>query len=157
MGRNMIKLVAVGNRFMKDDGIAIKVAEYLEQSLKNLNIKVIIGETDCQNCFFQLNDEDFVIIVDAIYRGVEPGSIHFFKLEDIMTQSIGTMMQHDMSIIDLMKVYKSKFKGYLIGVEIAELGFGEELSPILQKKSSKICLEVEGKIKKLILEENNNA
>lgn len=153
----MIKLVAIGNRFMKDDGIAIKVAEYLEQRLQNLNIQVIFGETDCQTCFFLLNKEDFLFILDAFYKGAEPGSIHLIKLEEINAQFIGSSMQHDMSLIDLMKIHKSNFKGYMIGVEIGELGFGDELSSVLQEKFHQICAEIERNIKKIIVEEINYA
>lgn len=153
----MIKLVAIGNRFMKDDGIAIKVAENLEQKLHNLNVEVIFGETDCQSCFYLLKQEDFVFIMDAYYEGAEPGSIHLFTIEEAMAKSSASLMQHDTSIIDLMKLYKSKWKGYFIGVEIAELGFGDELSSALQEKFQQICLEVESTTKKIILEEVNYA
>ncbi|MEQ8199655.1 MAG: hydrogenase maturation protease, partial [Clostridiaceae bacterium] len=71
----MMKLVAVGNRYMKDDGIAIEVAEILEDRLTDLNLEIIIGETDSQNCFYLLNKDDFVFILDALCIGTEPGSI----------------------------------------------------------------------------------
>lgn len=153
----MIKLVAIGNRFMKDDGIAIKVAEYLKKRLKILNIEVIIGETDCQNCFYSLNQDDFIFILDAFYQETEPGNIHILRLEEAISQSSGSNMQHDMSIIELMKLYGSKFKGYMIGIEISELGFGDELSTVLKDKLPQICLKIESVIKEIILEEMNYA
>lgn len=149
----MIKLVAIGNRFMKDDGVAIEVAEILEDRLRNLNIEIIIGETDCQNCFYLLNQEDFIFILDALYKGTEPGSIHILKLEEVISQPSGSFMQHDMSIFELMKLYGSKFKGYMIGIEIAEVGFGDKLSPILKDKFEQICSKIERTIKEIILEE----
>lgn len=153
----MIKLIAIGNRFMKDDGIAIKIAENLKDKRKDSNFEVIIGETDCENCFYLLKQDDYVLIIDAIYTGSEPGSIHLLSLEEAVAQSSEVTMQHDMSIIELMKLYKSKFKGYLIGVEIAELGFGDELSPALSEKFQNICLAVEKTLNKIILEERNYA
>lgn len=153
----MIKLVAIGNRFMKDDGVAIEVAEILEDRLRNLNIEIIIGETDCQNCFYLLNKEDFVFILDALCIGAEPGSIHIFSLEEAISRPIDSFMQHDMSMIELMKLYGNKFKGYIIGIEIAETGFGDELSPALRDKLPQICQEIENTIKKIIPEEMDHA
>lgn len=153
----MIKLIAIGNQFMRDDGIALKVAEKLLDNLKNLNVEVIIGETDSQNSFYLLNQDDYVLILDAIYTGSEPGNIHLIRLDEAVTQSSGAAMQHDMSIIELMKLYKSKFQGYLIGIEIAEVGFGDELSPALNNKFQEICQLVQKKINKIILEEINYA
>ncbi|MDD3395246.1 MAG: hydrogenase maturation protease, partial [Anaerotignum sp.] len=127
------------------------------QSLHNLNVEIIFGETDCQSCFYLLNEEDFVFLLDAFYEGAAPGSIHLFSLEEAMALSSGSLMQHDMSIVELMKLYKGKWKGYFIGVEIAELGFGEELSAVLEEKLQEICLEVEKNIEKIILEEIKDA
>lgn len=153
----MIKLVAIGNQLMKDDGIAIKVTKMLEDSLRNLNIEIIIGETDPYSCYYLLNQEDFVLILDALYKGTEPGSIHLFKFEEIIAQSFNTFMQHDMSIIELMKLYGSKFQGYLIGIEVAEVGYGDELSSILKEKFQQICLDTERTISKIIREDIDNA
>lgn len=153
----MVKIVAIGNRFMKDDGVAIEVAEILADRLSNMNIEIIISETDCQSCFYLLNQGDFVFILDAFYRGTEPGSIHIFKLEEVISQPLGSFMQHDMSIIELMKLYGSNFKGYIIGIEIAEVGFGDEISPVLKEKFKQICSDVEKIIKEIVLEEINYA
>lgn len=153
----MTKLVAIGNRFMKDDSIAIKVMECLIEKFKGLNLEIIIGETDCQGCFYLLNEHDFVIIVDALYMGLEPGQIHVFSLEDAISQPSSYCMQHDMSIIELMKLYNKIFKGYLIGIEVSEVDLGNELSPILQEKFPLLCSKIERLIKKIILEESNNA
>ncbi|MEA5057136.1 hydrogenase maturation protease [Anaerotignum propionicum] len=153
----MIKLVAIGNRFMKDDGIAIEVAEHLEERLKKRKIDVVIGETDCQSAFYSIHQEDYVFILDAFYEGGEPGTIHVLSLEEAIGKSSGSPMQHDMSMIDMMRLYHCKWKGYLIGVEIGEVGFGEGLSPILQERFQEICLEVEKNIIKIILEEINYA
>ena len=152
----MVKLVAIGNRFMKDDGIAIEVAEKMADRLSGLHIETVIGETDCQ-AVLSFNPEDFVFILDASYKGAEPGSIHLFKLEEVLLQPSSSFMQHDMSVIELMKLYGSKFRGYIIGIEIAEVGFGDKISQILKDKLQQICLDVEKLIKEIMLEENNYA
>ncbi|KAF5059428.1 hypothetical protein DSECCO2_336110 [anaerobic digester metagenome] len=142
---------------MKDDGIAIEVAEHLEESLKKLDVEVMIGETDCQSTFFSIHQEDYVFILDAFYEGGQPGTIHILSLEEAIAKSSGSPMQHDMSVIDMMRLYHCKWKGYLIGVEIGEVGFGEGLSPVLQERLQEICLEVEKNISKIILEDINYA
>lgn len=149
----MVKLVAIGNRFMKDDAIAIKAAEVLEDRLIRQDVHVIIGETDYQNCFYLLNKDDFVFILDALYSGAEPGSVHLARLEDVMSQPSLFSMQHDLSVVELMKLYGSQFKGYLIGIEICEIGFGQELSTVLRDKLPQICRVIECAVKKIISEE----
>ncbi len=153
----MVKLVAIGNRFMKDDAIAIQAAEMLEDRLNRQDVHVIIGETDFQNCFYLLEKDDFVFILDALSPRAEPGKVHLFRLEDVMSQPSLFSMPHDLSMVELMKLYGIQFKGYLIGIEVSEIGLGCELSPVLMDKLPQICREIENIIQKIIWEEANHA
>lgn len=139
----MIKAVGIGNRLMMDDGIAIAVLENIRNKLEPMGIEVIIGETDFQFCFHQLKEDDFVIILDAEYSGAEAGSIHLCELQEAVASYGKTDSQHDMSIFDLMRLYSRPLKGYLIGIEAAEAGFGCELSEALKGRFNVICIEVE--------------
>lgn len=146
----MIKLIAAGNRCMKDDGAAVKAAEFLEADLSLMGISVIICETDCEGCFYSLDEADFIILLDASFVGGEPGSLHVFRLEDILTKSSLPFTRHDMSTLELMKIYGCSFHGCLIGIEISEIGFGTELSPVLTERMPNLCLEIKDTIKRII-------
>lgn len=148
----MIKAIGIGNRLMMDDGIAISVLERIRNKLESIGIEVIIGETDFQFCFHQLKKDDFVIILDAAYSGKVAGSIHTYKLQEAVTAYGETNSQHDMTIYDLMRLHSKSSKGYLIAIEIAETGFGCELSEALKGKFNDICLEVERIISKIVEE-----
>lgn len=150
----MIKVIGIGNRLMKDDGIAIAVLERIKNNLETVGMEVIIGETDFLFCFHQLKDEDFVIILDATYFKGETGTIHTYKLQDAIMNYGITNAQHDMSILDLIMLYSKSFSGYLIGIEIAETGLGCELSEALKGKLNSICLEIEKIICKIVKEDS---
>ena len=137
---------------MMDDGIAIAVLENLKSNLESMGVEVIIGETDFQFCFHRLKEDDFVIILDAAYSGAEAGSIHTCKLEEAIALYGEANSQHDMSLFDLMRLHSKPLKGYFIGIEIAEVRFGFELSNILRKKFNGICLEVERIICRVVRE-----
>jgi len=148
----MIKAIGIGNRLMMDDGVAIAVLENLKNDIEAKGIEVIIGETDCQFCFHQLKEEDFVIILDAAYSGAVGGSVHLCRLEEAIAAYGETSFQHDMSVFDLMRLYSKPLKGYLIGIEIAEAEFGCELSQVLKEKFNDICVEVERNICEIVKE-----
>ncbi len=139
----MVKAVGVGNRLMMDDGIAIAVLEKLKETLEAIDIEIVIAETDFQFIFHQLNEDDFFIILDAAYSGAPVGSVHSYGLQEAIASYGVTDFQHDMSVFDLMMLYPKPLKGYLISIEVAETGFGCELSEVLKKKFSDICIEVE--------------
>lgn len=149
---DMIKAMGIGNRIMMDDGIAIAVMESIRNKLESMGIEVIIGETDFQLCFHLLKEDDFVIILDAVYSGAEAGNIHIYKLQDAITAYGETNFQHDISIFDLMRLYSKPLRGYLIGIEIAEAEFGYELSEALKGKLDGICFEIERIIYEIVKE-----
>lgn len=128
---------------MMDDGIAIAVLENIRDKLESTGIEVIIGETDFQHCFHQIKEDDFVIILDAAYSGSTTGSIHTYKLQEAIALYKDTYSQHDISLFDLIRLYSMPIKGCFIGIEIAEAGFGCEISEALKRKFNSICLEVE--------------
>lgn len=138
---------------MKDDGTAIAVLENIRSKLEAMGIEVIIVETDFQLCFHHIKEDDFVIILDAAYSGAVAGSVHSCRLEEAVTAYGETNSQHDISIFDLMRLYSKPLKGFFIGIEIAEAGFGCELSEALKGKLNEICLEVERIICEIVKEE----
>lgn len=137
---------------MKDDGIAIAVLENIRNKLESIGIEVIIAETDFQFCFHQLREDDYAIVVDASYLGGAAGSIHSWELQDAITAYGQTNSQHDMSVFDLMRFYSKPMKGCFIGIEIAEAGFGCELSEELKNKFNEVCLKIERIIFEIVKE-----
>lgn len=128
---------------MMDDGIGIAVLEILKHKLESMSIEVIIGETDSQFVFHQLQENDFVIILDATYSERVAGSVYSCSLQEVLASYREAGYQHDTSIFDLLRLYSQPLKGWLIGVEIAEAKFGCELSDALMLKLNDICFEVE--------------
>ncbi len=147
----MIKLIAVGNTIMRDDGIAIKVTEHLKNQLEKRKIKVIFGETDVEYCINNLETNDFVIVVDATNFGIKPGKVTLHTFDDLRTDYKQGYSQHELSILEAQKIYRQHVKGSLIGIEVAKIEFGMELSEVLKKQFTTICSEVLKKID-LILE-----
>lgn len=145
-----MKLIATGNTLMKDDGIAIAVTEQLKDKLESLGLDVIIIETDCYTCFHSLKSNDFIIILDAMCTGKKPGCIHIYSLDSVLSGRTNNCMQNEMDLLKLMKLYQIYYKGFFIGIEVAELGFGMELSDFHQKNFAQTCEKVEKIIQNII-------
>jgi hydrogenase maturation protease len=140
------KLIAIGNRIMKDDGIAILVAESLYEKFVDKEFEVIIAETDIDFGISSFKKNDFIIMMDATYYGIEPGSVTvspFNEMKDYIKQCFS---QHDMNLLNLLSTYFPTIKGYFLGIEIDEVEFGLELSQKLQSQFKSICKKVENNI-----------
>lgn len=147
-----IKVIAVGNTLMEDDGVAIVVLEKLKEKFIERNIEVIIGETDFQYCISSIQDGDFVFFIDAVYYGKKPGEITLIPLEKYKHKK-KYYTQHSYSIFDLIKLYFKSIKGYIIGIEIGEVSFNYGLSSTLENNidiiSENVLKEIDFKIKEL--------
>lgn len=126
-----IKVIAVGNTLMEDDGVAIVVLEKLKKKLIKRNIGVVIGETDLGYAISSIEDGDFVFFIDAVYYGRKPGEITVTSLKKYKHKK-KNYSQHGYSAMDLVKLYFKAVKGYIIGIEVAEIDFKYGLSSILK-------------------------
>lgn len=137
------KVIAIGNTLMCDDGIAVRVCEDIKDSLIKNNIEVIIGETDFDYCISNIEDGDFIIIIDAINSGKNPGDITIIPLESKVYSGLS---QHGYSLVDLIFQYYRNVCGLIIGIEISEIKFDLELSSKLKSELEKIESAIEENI-----------
>lgn len=136
-----VKVIALGNRIMGDDGVAVKVAERLAEVSHQSGVEIVIGETDFGYIQSKLVEGEFVLILDAVQLGVRPGSVVIRPLDSLKGGWVEQYSQHQYSLLHLLQSCGS-VKGYLIGIEIQEARFSLELSKTLEEKFDAICTEI---------------
>lgn len=150
----MVKVIGIGNILLSDDGIGVKVVEKIKDDILRLdeNIEVIIGENDYLYCLEEINDNDFVIIVDSSYFNEEVGNITVLSLKECDKFINNIELQHEINLVKSLRQERSTIKGYLIGIEICNIDYSLELSDLLKNKFNDICKDVLLIIGKLINE-----
>lgn len=136
---NRMLIIGIGSLVMTDDGIGTRIAGALESKLREYNIKVLKGETDYQYCFDEIRADDFLIIIDSMAEGKKPGAIEVIPINDALKKRAKMQTQHDFSLFDAISFGYPFIKGYLIGIEAAEIEFGFDLSPPLKLMFDKLC------------------
>lgn len=137
-----VLVIGIGSLVMRDDGIGSRVVEAIEGSLRKHDIPSFVGETDFQCCFDEIKPDDLVIIIDAMAQGKEPGSMDVMLLSDALKDRGKLRTQHEFSLFDLIELHVPRTPGYLIGIEVAEIGFGFDLSAPLRECFKQICANV---------------
>jgi len=127
------KVIAIGNRLMMDDAVAVLILEKIKNILEDKGIEVIIGETDVEFCFSKLNEQDIFYIIDSTYYGNSPGTVTFKSLDDINKIKGQNRSIHSLGLMELVNMYKMNIKGYFIGIEIDNIDVNIGLSNILQE------------------------
>ena len=136
-----VKCIAIGNRIMGDDSIGIRVVEELWDTIMNEDIEVIIAETDIEYALSKIDDSDFLLIIDSTYFDINPGTLTFTPINDLVFNYKTGFSQHQPSLLYLIKQYNKNVDGFVIGIEIEKIEFNLELSNTLNEKFSNICEE----------------
>ncbi len=137
-----VLVIGIGSLVMSDDGIGSRVVEVIQGRLGEHDISAFVGETDFHCCFDEIRPDDLVIIIDAIASGEEPGNIEVMLLSDALKGLGKPQTQHEFSLFDLIKLHAPRTRGFFIGIEAAEIGFGFELSAPLKERFERICEDV---------------
>ncbi len=137
-----VKCIAIGNAIMGDDGIGIKVAEALSQRLIQEHIELILGETDHDYALSKIENGDLLFIIDSSFFEINPGTITYTPISEVIDWHREAYSQHQPSLIYLLKTYGKEVEGYLIGIEVENIDFSLELSDTLKTRFLFICEEV---------------
>lgn len=143
----MIKIFGIGNPLLKDDGIGLKVTETLKE---NEQVKIYQTEIFVEDALEQIEETDYVVIIDAVQLDRHVGEIHFLSFEECGRLIQPKVFCHEMSLLGTLLLEYPMIKGELIGIEIAEVDYGEELSFELSQNLSKIIDQVTLHINALI-------
>lgn len=150
-----ISVIAIGNRMMGDDAVAIYAAERLQEELARLGIDVVLGETDVDFCLDKVKSCDELIIIDSSCSGEALGSTSSIPLQRAFEYSAAAGWQHDRDLIGEMKIRDIRVPGLLLYIEATDIDFRWGLSPELQQKLPQICSEIQDIILKYRGESKN--
>jgi hydrogenase maturation protease len=115
------KLLALGNVLMEDDGVAIYLAEQLQYEIQQMGIEVVLGETDIGYLLSKITQEDYLIILDAT-TCLPCGEICCLLISEEHF-SPEYILQHDISLLSLCKIYYPAITGSMIGIGVASLTY----------------------------------
>lgn len=144
----MIKVFAIGNMLMKDDKIGILIGKEIEEELIKNGALLYICESDIEYALSNIQEKDFVLIIDAMQTGRCTAEIKLIPIDSI--NGIDIYTQHSLSLIQMIKLYYKEIRGYIIGIETKDISYGLQISDDLSKSFDKICCQVMNIIKLFI-------
>lgn len=148
----MIKIFAIGNIILGDDGIGVKVMEFIGAQLESYSkeVKVLIVGIDYIYCLNEINKEDTVILVDSTYFGIEPGRVSVLNLKECDKFISPCRDMHSENLLRVLREEYREIAGYLVGIEVEKVNYSLELSNTLKDKFSEITKNVFREIKRII-------
>lgn len=106
--KKKIGIAGIGNLLLRDEGFGVHVVQYLQNNYEfpeNIDIQDVGTAGIYMAPFLETCDPIFVI--DVVDIEGEPGSFHFYSLDDVKAGSFQTKMSpHQLGLLEILEVCK---------------------------------------------------
>jgi hydrogenase 3 maturation protease len=118
-----ILFVGIGNRLKSDDAVGIYICEHLRRGSRK---QVLIVESGIEKYVGKINGiaPDLLVLVDCTDFNRSPGYSKLFPVREALDNTIHT---HTVSLLRISEFFT--MKTYILGIQPACVGFGEDISP----------------------------
>jgi hydrogenase maturation protease len=136
-GRTIV--LGLGNLLLRDEGIGVHIVRILEErKILPPRIELIDGGVATLDVVEMFDENDRLIVIDAVRGGEEPGAIYTFRPGDVKSKYCATTSLHQLSFLEALRmasqIGKVPASITIIGVEPADMQFGMELSLVIKEK-----------------------
>ena len=142
-----VVVMGLGNLLVSDDGVGSHVVKILlESSILPHGIEIIDAGTASLDVLELFNENDKIIVVDAVRAGHPPGTLYRFNARDVRSGPAISMSLHQMSLLESLHmadlIGKAPKEVIIIGVEPEDMSYSTELSPVIKEKLPEIIQHV---------------
>ena len=139
VSQRQITILGVGNLLFRDEGLGIHVIERLETGFVFPDqVSLVDGGTLGLSLLGVVTAADDLIIVDAIRKGGEPGTLYRMGGDDVPYRVLAKNSLHQVDLLETMTLCHvlDRFPEIIIiGVEPADIeSMGIELTPMIASK-----------------------
>lgn len=150
-----IGIAGIGNFILADEGFGVHVVHYLQENYDfpdNVEIQDV-GTAGIYMAPF-LEECDPVFVIDVVDKEGEPGSFHFYNLEDVKAGNFQTRMSpHQLGLLEILEVTKLRDMApehvEFYTVIPKELVEGIELSDVVAQRKVEVADMILSRLKDL--------
>jgi hydrogenase maturation protease len=131
-----VAIIGMGNPFMSDEGVGIRVIERLREAPLPSGVEVLDMGTSGMSVLHELEGRDKVVFVDCALMGAPPGTIRRFTPDQVTTQKGSSRLSlHEGDLLRTLALARRlgtcSDDIVVFGIEPKAVELGEGLSPEL--------------------------
>ncbi|MCF8175663.1 MAG: HyaD/HybD family hydrogenase maturation endopeptidase [Burkholderiaceae bacterium] len=141
MGGLLVRAVVlgIGNTILTDEAAGVRAVEALEQGWKlPENVLAIDGGTSGMEMIEELSDLDFLVVLDVLKTGAEPGTVVKIAGDEIPVFFRKKLSPHQIGLPDVLASLELldtlPREIVVLGVELISLELGMEMTPTVAEK-----------------------
>jgi len=137
-----LTILGVGNELLSDEGVGVYVIKELKKIDLPPEIDIIEGGTEGFGLINIITETDYLIVIDSIKGGSEPGTIYRFNINDAPNcPDIFKTSVHQIGILEVINLSQLIGKTpetVVIGIEPEKITTSMELSQKIREKIPKV-------------------
>lgn len=142
--RGKILVLGVGNILLRDEGVGVRIVEALAERYRfSPNVELMDGGTLGVRLLEPIGRAQFLIVVDAVRMGSEPGRLHQLPLDEIAKPIASRSSLHQLDLVESLayaELLGNRPEGILIGIEPCDISpWSMEFSLAVQNGFEAIC------------------
>jgi hydrogenase 3 maturation protease len=137
--KGKVLVLGIGNTLKQDDGAGPALVAKLKE--QNSKVEALDGGSAPENYtgLIKRIKPDTLVIVDAVEFKAKPGCIKVVGEGDLIAQGLSTHNVSLKTFVDFLRADLPQLKVHIIGIQPKQAGFGEGLSPEVEKAVAKLC------------------
>jgi hydrogenase maturation protease len=153
MGIIPAKIIGIGNEYRTDDGVGLFVARQIRE-LDMDDVTVIDGVSDGTKLLEEWKDMPFVVVIDCVVSGAEPGHVYSFDglSARIPADYFTAYSTHALNISDSIELARVlgvlPQRLHIYGIEGKTFSPGKGLTPDVEKSARRLVECIMREIKK---------
>ena len=153
-----IGIIGIGNLICGDEGFGIHVINYLEERYI-FPENILLQDAGTAGIYLApvLEECDPVIVIDVVDIEAEPGSMHYYDLEDIRLGNIQTRMSpHQLGFLEILQICRLRGTApghvFFYCAVPEDLETSIELSDVLAPRVAEVAVKIIGRLADLGIE-----
>ena len=132
-------ILGIGNSILRDDGIGPRLVQELRGKISDPTVELRETSLSGLNLLEAISGFNYVIVIDAVQSGSNPGQIYWLKPEDIDDQGEHAYLHHNMGLFKMLELGKNLALPVpeeisILAIEAEDVStFGEDLTPEVEK------------------------
>ncbi|MFO7817384.1 MAG: HyaD/HybD family hydrogenase maturation endopeptidase [Desulfovibrionales bacterium] len=146
-------VLGVGNILLMDEGIGVHAVREIWDKEWPENVEFLDGGTFTQDLFYVFEKYEYILVLDVIRAGNEPGTIYRVEEKDLVENEKQALSLHDIDLLDSLRMASllgNRPGLTVIGIEPEKIDWGTEMTPTLKDRFPFFVEKSEAEIKAII-------
>jgi hydrogenase maturation protease len=148
-------VLGVGNILLMDEGVGVYAVQDLAKEEWPDNVEFMDGGTFTQDLFYLFKEYKYLLILDVVRAGREPGTIYRLTENDLVKDETQSLSLHEIDLLDSLRMADllgQRPRLLVIGIEPKTIDWAMEMTEPLKAVYPKYLAIIRKEVRSILAE-----